>query len=89
MDSRDPAALQYPADFPIKVFLKPGEQAEAELIRSLEQCLNPGNRIQVERVVSRGGRYVCLRIAYVAQDAAEVARLRECLRSDVRVILSL
>ncbi len=89
MSADTPPTLGYPVEFPIKVFLRPGAEHEAAVLAALRACLNPGNTLDYTRVSSSGGRYVCLRLHYTAQDAEEVARLRLCLQADARVILSL
>lgn len=82
-------SLEYPAGFPIKVFLKPDDADEQAVLDGIRTCLNDGNHISVERSLSSQGKYLCLRLDYVAQDAAEVARIRDFLQRDPRVILSL
>lgn len=81
--------LEYPVEFPIKVFLRPGADDEQAVLDGIRACLNPGNRIEAARSLSSGGRYLCLRLQYEARDADEVGRIRAYLQDDPRVILSL
>lgn len=84
-----PEPLQYPTAFPIKLFLKPDPAAEAEIVALLQAALDAGNQLEAARKLSSKGGYACLSLTYTAQNEAEVARLRQIITSDPRVILSI
>lgn len=81
--------LTYPADFPIKLFLKPDPDAEPALLERLRAELDSGNRFEVSRSQSSSGKYECLTLTYVAQNEAEVERLRAAIQREPSIILSL
>ena len=84
-----PEPLQYPTAFPIKLFMKPDPDAEAQIVEQLRAALDPGNQLEAARTLSSKGAYACLSLTYTAQNEAEVARLRQIITSDPRVILSI
>ena len=85
----DAPSLEYPAPFPIKLFLKPDARVEEALLEALREVLNPGNQIESARRPSSGGKYICLSLSYTAQDADEVERIRQLVNAHPQVIMSL
>lgn len=80
-------SLEYPADFPVKLFLRPDTAAEAAVLAAVTTAI--GTAPRSERRPSANGRYVCLSLNFTATDAAQVERMREAIAAQPAVILSL
>lgn len=82
-----PPGLDYPADFPVKLFLRPDAEAEAAVLAAITEALGSPPRSQ--RKPSSNGRYVCLSLNFTATDAEQVERMRQAIAAQPAVILSL
>lgn len=81
--------LEYPCSYPIKVFLKPGEEAEARIEALVRAELAEGESLQVKRSNSSSGAYVCLTLTFTATDAEHAKRVGSAVRDAPGVLLSL
>lgn len=85
----DPRAISFPCPFPVKVFLRPDADTEAEIERRLRALLAPQAQLAVTRHLSSAGRYVCLTLTFTAADAEHARRVGVAMRDAPGVILAI
>lgn len=84
----DKRGLSYPCRFPVKVFLKPDEDAEAGVVSRVRAELNADNALELRRSRSSSGGYVCLTLTFTAVDPDQVSRVAAAVRDAPGVLLS-
>jgi len=84
-----PPGLQYPCEFPLKVFVRPDPETETRIAGLAHAELALGATITVTRRLSSHGKYVALTLNFIAEDAAQLDRVIKAVTADPGVILAL
>jgi putative lipoic acid-binding regulatory protein len=87
-DTKDEGkGLDYPCDFPVKVFLRPEPGAEAALLKAFTEAV--GTTPRSSKRPSSNGKYLCVSLNFTATDAEQVERMRAAIAAQPAVVLAL
>ncbi|MHA7833785.1 MAG: DUF493 family protein [Algiphilus sp.] len=83
----DEAVYTLPCTVPFKVFLRPDERAEQQLLQRCRAAT--AATIDCERQPSRNGNFVCLRLQVHATEMEHIAQVRAAIAADPSVLMAL
>lgn len=81
--------LDYPCEYPVKVFVKPDDTNEAHIEALVRAELKPGASISIKRSLSQNSRYACLTLQFIVDDAEQAHRIGQVLRDAPEVLLAI
>ena len=88
--TQETAPALYPRPFPVKLFLRPNTEHEVALEALVGSLTTDQPRpATIERRASRGGRYVCITVTFVARDAEHARHVGQTLAAASGVIMAL
>lgn len=89
MSAGAPKGLEYPCEFPLKLFIRPDEELVRRLTALAHAALPAGSTVDASRRMSSGGKYLALTLSFTAQDAEHLDRVIKAVTADPGVILAL
>jgi putative lipoic acid-binding regulatory protein len=84
-----PKGLEYPCEFPLKLFIRPDEEVVRRLMALAHSALPIGSAVNASRRMSSGGKYLALTLSFIAQDADHLDRVIKAVTADPGVLLAL
>ena len=94
MDEAEPiesalALIEYPSEFPLKVFGKPGGDFESTVIDLVRARVPQAEHIEVRRRDSRNGKYQALTLTFTVHTQQQLEDIYRDLHECDQVVMSL
>lgn len=88
-DSERPALLEFPCEFPLKVFGHQADDFEAHVLELLAKRCPKTENFDVRQNKSRGGKYISLTITFTAYSQQQLDDIYRDLHAAERVVMTL
>jgi hypothetical protein len=88
-DGKPAPTLEFPCEFPIKLFYRPEDGIEALFEQLLREELTTGASVIPKRHDSAQGRFACLTLTFQADSKEQVLRIGQKLKSHPAVLMAL
>lgn len=85
----NPPPLEFPCNYPIKIVGEASEGFELEMVALIREHAPDLGEGAVSVRTSRGGKYVAISIALVAQSREQVEAITAALRTHPKVLMSI
>ncbi len=83
------ALLDYPVQFPLKVFGRPSEDFEATVVELVRARIPQAEHIAIKRRSSKGGKYVALTLTFTVYTQQQLEDIYQDLYDCEQVVMSL
>lgn len=89
LDTSGLALLEYPSQFPLKVFGKPSDDFEATVLALVRARCPQAEHIEVRRRDSKGGKYQALTLTFTVYSQKQLEEIYQDLYECDQVVMSL